>query len=79
MAVIRDKFVNEGFYDVTEATPPGHSYGRINLMLEDPSRIVGFEEQYAAAAGVMARAASLPAWSSATRSPPTGGRTGGPR
>ncbi len=61
MAAIRDKFVNEGFYDVTEATPPGHAYGRINLMLEDPTRIVGFEEQYAAAAGVMARAASLPA------------------
>ena len=51
MAAIRDKFVNEGFYDVTEETPPGHSYARINVMLEDPTRIVGYEEQYAAAAG----------------------------
>ena len=61
MAAIRDKFVNEGFYDVSEATQPGHSYGRINVMLEDATRIVGYEEQYAAAAAVMARAAQLPA------------------
>ena len=29
-------------------------------MLEDPARIVGFEEQYAAAAAVMAQVAELP-------------------
>ena len=40
--------------------PPGHSYGRIAAMLEDPDRIVGFEEQYAAAAAVMAQVAELP-------------------
>ena len=39
---------------------PGHSYGRIAAMLEDPDRIVGFEEQYAAAAAVMAQVAELP-------------------
>jgi transglutaminase-like putative cysteine protease len=61
MAAIRDKFVNEGFYDVTPETPPGHSYARISEMLGDPTRIVGYEEQYAAAAAVMARVASLPA------------------
>jgi transglutaminase-like putative cysteine protease len=61
MAAIRDKFVNEGFYDVTAETPPGHSYARISEMLGDPARIVGYEEQYAAAAAVMARVASLPA------------------
>jgi transglutaminase-like putative cysteine protease len=61
MAAIRDKFVNEGFYDVTPETPPGHSYARISEMLGDPARIVGYEEQYAAAAAVMARVASLPA------------------
>ncbi len=61
MTAIRDKFVDDGFYDVTEETQPGHSYARINEMLEDESRIVGYEEQYAAAAAVMARAAQLPA------------------
>ena len=60
LAAIRDEFVNQGFYDVTEDTAPGHSYGRIAAMLEDPDRIVGFEEQYAAAAAVMAQVAELP-------------------
>ncbi|MET0144396.1 MAG: transglutaminaseTgpA domain-containing protein [Ilumatobacteraceae bacterium] len=60
MAAIRDEFVNGGYYDVTEDTPPGHSYGRIATMLEDPERIIGFEEQYAAAAAVMAQVAELP-------------------
>jgi transglutaminase-like putative cysteine protease len=60
MAAIRDEFVNVGFYDATPDTPPGHSYGRIATMLTDPARIVGFEEQYAAAAAVMAQVAELP-------------------
>ena len=60
MAAIRDAFVNGGFYDATPDTPPGHSYGRIATMLEDPARVVGFEEQYAAAAAVMAQVAGLP-------------------
>ena len=60
MAAIRDEFVDRGFYDVTDDTAPGHSYGRIAAMLEDPERIVGFEEQYAAAAAVMAQVAELP-------------------
>jgi transglutaminase-like putative cysteine protease len=60
MAAIRDEFVNSGFYDATPDTPPGHSYGRIATMLSDPARIVGFEEQYAAAAAVMAQVAGLP-------------------
>ncbi len=60
MAAIRDEFVNTGFYDATPDTPPGHSYGRIATMLADPARIVGFEEQYAAAAAVMAQVAGLP-------------------
>jgi transglutaminase-like putative cysteine protease len=61
MAAIRDKFVTTGFYDVTVETEPGHSYGRIASLLEDPERIIGYEEQYAAAAAVMARVAQLPA------------------
>ena len=60
LAAIRDEFVDQGFYDVTDDTAPGHSYGRIAAMLEDPERIVGFEEQYAAAAAVMAQVAELP-------------------
>jgi transglutaminase-like putative cysteine protease len=60
MAAIRDQFVDHGYYDATPDTPPGHSYGRIATMLTDPARIVGFEEQYAAAAAVMAEVAGLP-------------------
>jgi transglutaminase-like putative cysteine protease len=60
MTAIRDEFVNSGFYDATPDTPPGHSYGRIAAMLTDPSRIIGFEEQYAAAAALMAEVAGLP-------------------
>ena len=57
---IRDALVGAGFYDATDETPPGHSFGRLAQMLEDPDQIVGYEEQYAAAAGLMARTASLP-------------------
>lgn len=60
MAAIRDAFVDGGFYDASPETPPGHSYGRIASMLEDPTRVVGFEEQYAASAAVMAQVAGLP-------------------
>lgn len=60
LAAIRDAFVEQGYYDATADTPPGHSYGRIAAMLEDPARVVGFEEQYAAAAAVMAQVAGLP-------------------
>ena len=60
MAAIRDEFVNRGFYDATTDTAPGHSEARIARMLEDPEQIVGYEEQYAAAAALMARVASLP-------------------
>jgi transglutaminase-like putative cysteine protease len=60
MAAIRDQLVEQGFYDVTPDTPPGHSYARIAEMLSDPTRVVGYEEQYAAAAAVIARVAELP-------------------
>jgi hypothetical protein len=60
MAAIRDAFVEGGFYDASPETPPGHSYGRIASLLEDPTRVVGFEEQYAASAAVMAQVAGLP-------------------
>ncbi|MFV0308275.1 MAG: transglutaminase domain-containing protein [Desertimonas sp.] len=68
MAAIRDAFVGDlgnesaggGFYDIDDTTPPGHSYGRLEEMLADPDRIVGFEEQYAAAAAVLGRVLQLP-------------------
>ena len=60
VAAIRDKFLQDGFYDTSDQTPPGHAYARIGEMLADPERIVGYDEQYAASAAVMARVASLP-------------------
>lgn len=62
VAAIRDLLTNEeiAFYDVTEAQPPGHSYGRIADFVFTPTRIVGYEEQYAATAGVLARIARIP-------------------
>ena len=61
VVAIRDSFVNTGFYDATPRAQPGHSYFRLSTFLQDPARIVGFEEQYAAAAAVTMRAAQLPA------------------
>ncbi len=60
VAAIRDLFRNEGFYDKTTRVPPGHSYYRLAQFLSEPEQIVGFEEQYAAAAAVIARIAELP-------------------
>ena len=40
--------------------PPGHSYYRLAQFLADPEQIVGYEEQYAAAAALIARIAELP-------------------
>jgi len=60
VAAIRDLFRNEGFYDTTTRVPPGHSYYRLAQFLADPDQVVGYEEQYAAAAGLIARIAELP-------------------
>jgi transglutaminase-like putative cysteine protease len=60
IAAIRDLFRDEGFYDKTTRVPPGHSYYRLALFLSEPEQIVGFEEQYAAAAALIARIAELP-------------------
>ncbi len=61
IAAIRDLFRGEGFYDKTTRVPPGHSYYRLAQFLADPDQIVGYEEQYAAASGLIARIAELPA------------------
>lgn len=60
VAAIRDTLTEEGFYDASDLTVPGHAVGRLAAMLEDPARIVGFEEQYAAAAAAMVQEADLP-------------------
>jgi len=60
VAAIRDLFSGEGFYDKTTRVPPGHSYFRLAQFLDDPDQIVGYEEQYAAAAALIARIAELP-------------------
>lgn len=60
IAAIRDLFRNEGFYDKTTRVPPGHSYYRLAQFLDDPDQIVGYEEQYAAGAALIARIADLP-------------------
>ena len=59
VAAIRDRFVNDGFYDVSELARPGHSYFRLAEFLAEPDRLVGFEEQYAAASATMVRVAEL--------------------
>lgn len=60
VVAVRDAFRSTGFYDSTEGVPPGHSYFRLAEFLADPERIVGYEEQYAAAAAVITRIARLP-------------------
>ncbi len=53
-------FSTEGFYDQSDTARPGHSLARIDEFLEDPDRIVGYAEQYAGAAAVLARVGGLP-------------------
>lgn len=60
IAAIRDLFEDEGFYDKSTRVPPGHSYYRLAQFLSDPDQIVGYEEQYAAGAALIARIADLP-------------------
>lgn len=58
---VRDELADgdASFYD-SETTPPGHSYFRLSEFLADPESRIGYEEQYAAAAAVIARVAELP-------------------
>lgn len=60
VAAIRDKLVLQGFYDAGRARPPGHSFAQIATFVGDPTRIVGYEEQYAATAAVLSRLAGVP-------------------
>ncbi len=54
-------FVDNGFYDHTELARPGHSLARLDEFFADPDRLVGFSEQYAAGAAVLARIGGVPA------------------
>ena len=80
VAAVRDSFRTTGFYDSDADVPPGHSYFRLSEFLADPDRIVGYEEQYAAAAGGhLPRRGCRREWSSATWSAPTAMPAGPPR
>ena len=57
---ITGHFVHQGFYDVSETARPGHSFFRLGEFLADAEQLVGFEEQFAAAAGVAARELGAP-------------------
>lgn len=64
IAAIRMWLVDRGAYDSradSDTARPGHNLLRLGEMLADPDRIVGFEEQYAAAAALLARSQGLPA------------------
>lgn len=61
---IRSRLVDGGAYDSRQNSQdarPGHSRGRIRDFLAEPDRIVGYEEQYAATAALLARSEGLPA------------------
>ena len=61
---IRSALVDRGFYDSRENSQTGrsgHRLARLAEFVDDPDRIVGFEEQYAATAGLLAGSVGLPA------------------
>jgi transglutaminase-like putative cysteine protease len=45
----------QGFYDRSGDARPGHSVFRLSEFLAEPDHLVAYEEQYAAAAGLLAR------------------------
>ena len=61
---IRARLAGSGAYDSREASPTarsGHSLGRLAEFVAGGGQTVGFEEQYAATAALIARSAGLPA------------------
>lgn len=61
---IRLALVEQGAYDSREGSPagrPGHSLGRLAEFVSQPDHLVGFEEQYAATAALVARSEGIPA------------------
>ncbi len=57
---LENKFVTDGFYDTSPESRPGHSYYRLAQFLAESDRLVGFEEQYVAAAATISQLAQLP-------------------
>ncbi len=60
LVALQQAFVADGFYDTSAEARPGHSYFRLAEFLDDPDRLVGYEEQYAAAAATVSKLARLP-------------------
>ncbi len=58
---LADHFTQRGFYDHGPDSRPGHNLGRLAEFLDDPDRLVGYGEHYAAAAGVLVRLGGVPA------------------
>ncbi len=57
---LSNRFVTTGFYDESDAARPGHSLARLEEFTADTDLLVGYEEQYAATAAVLARIGGLP-------------------
>jgi len=60
LMALQRRFVDDGFYDVSAASPPGHTYFRLAQFLADADRLVGYEEQFVAAAATISELARLP-------------------
>lgn len=60
LIALQKAFVDDGFYDTSSEARPGHSYFRLAEFLDDPDRLVGYEEQYAASAATISKLARLP-------------------
>ncbi|MEZ5375238.1 MAG: transglutaminaseTgpA domain-containing protein [Acidimicrobiales bacterium] len=58
---LADRFTQQGFYDHGDDIRPGHNLARLDEFLADPDRVVGYTEQYAAAAGLLAAVGEVPA------------------
>ena len=58
---IQQHLTSAGYYDLSDSARPGHSLFRLGEFLADADRIVGYEEQYAAAAAVAVRSLGQPA------------------
>ena len=57
---LADRFTQQGFYDHSEASRPGHNLARLDEFLAEPDRLIGYGEQYAASAAVLSQLGGLP-------------------
>lgn len=62
VVAIQNQFRELGFYDIGPERPPGHAYADIaDFVGEKGSLLIGYEEQYAATAALVARLNDIPA------------------